>query len=706
MFRFLLLVVLSSLLLTQTNAGEPTLTPEGIKVSLRGMDDFLFKYPSMSDNASKELDKIVECKILDGGKEAILNYDNGTEIRFAKQPKGLIEFRLSNTPTGLAKFRFETLVPFAMNEGGAYQIDDGDVKFFPTEKPEKPHLFQGNARKFSLIAPGGEFFGIENLTPGAFVQVQDNRAWNWATFHLMFLVPYNKDHAVVPLAFTTGKTEAVGAKKMVDKFGQDFSAAFADKIKSEDELKRDAETEQRYYDSFPKLNRDFCGGFPGTGTSLKLEKKKFFHVEKSGKRWFLVDPEGNAFFHLGICGFNPSDDFTYTEGRENLFEWLPPRTGEFSSAWHADSWWNQRAFSFYVANCVRKYGKPYDADVWAARMIDRVRTVGFTSAGAFSAVPKAFEEKSFPYIRSFGFWGLGFDIPGARGFFDPFNSKLAEKIDEIFSKTVAKHAEETLLIGYYLANEQAAEDLPKALAALDSSFSAKRELIEFLRKRYDDRIDAFNAAWGMNATSFESLVDQGLPRTTDAAKNDLAVFVSVFLDKYYSLLHDTFRKYDKNHLLLGSRWQPKTADDEILVRTCAKYCDVISVNYYTAAIDRKFLDRLHAWSGDKPMLLSEWHYTCTAESGLPGGHGSVNTQKERGVAYKNYVETAASLDYVVGVEWFTLIDQARAGRFFEKNTGERANTGIFSVTDRPWKDFLAEVAEANRQVGKIVLKGK
>ena len=34
------------------------------------------------------------------------------------------------------------------------------------------------------------------------------------------------------------------------------------------------------------------------------------------------------------------------------------------------------------------------------------------------------------------------------------------------------------------------------------------------------------------------------------------------------------------------------------------------------------------------------------------------------------------------VQWFTLVDQATTGRWFEKYNGEAANTGI-TVTDRP-----------------------
>jgi hypothetical protein len=711
MFSVLFLMLLSTVLF----AAEPSLTPDGIKFPLQGLDDLVFSYPNLLDNSQKDITKIFDKSVTENGNRAVVKYEGGTEIIFVKKGNGLIEMCIKNPPNTLAAFRIGCNIPFAVNEGGKYSFDNQEAKPFPMEKPAKPHLFQGNTQVMQLTAPSGATIHLGGLEPGTFFQLQDNREWNWSIFHVWFSCPYNKDHTAVDLKFSSGKDDNLSVTKMVDRFGQDFVRDFPGKISSEEELKKDVQTDEHYYASFPKQkNLDVYGGFEGSGAALGLKKTGFFHVEKVNvenvhvenvnNRWFLVDPNGNAFFHLGLCSFNPGEDYTYTEGRESIFEWLPPRTGEFATAWNPQAWWNDKAVSFYLVNVIRKYGKPYDSNEWAARMIDRVRAFGFTSGGAFSSIPAAFAEKQFPHIRMFGFWGLGYDIPGARGFFDVFDSELAKKIDGIFANDIASHANDPLVIGYYLANEQGVEDLPRALPALSGQFAAKKKLVDFLKKKYGN-IKNFNTAWEMQADSFNAVLEQGLPVTTKSASEDITEFTGIYLEQYYSLLSETFRKYDKNHLLLGSRWQPGTANNEQLVKICAKYCDVISVNYYTLAFDVQFLNRIEKWSGGKPMLLSEWHYTCTAESALPGGLGGVNTQTERGLAYRNYVEQAAATGYVVGIEWFTLLDQARAGRFFEKNTGEKANTGLFSVTDRSWKNFVAEIVKTNKDMWNV-LTGK
>jgi len=578
----------------------------------------------------------------------------------------------------------------------------------PEENPAKPNLFQGHARDFTLTSVDNKHLSL-GLPENAYQQLTDNREWGWSIFAWSVKVPYNRDHKTETV---TVSMDASAAKRviLVDKFGQDARREFPGKVHDEAELKADVAQDEAYFAGFTPPVRDQFGGLSDSGTKLGLKKTGFFHVEKKAAagrdQWVMVDPDGNAFFHLGICGFGPSDDYTYVEGRTDIYDWLPPHTGDFASAWNPDKYWSTRAISFYKANVVRKFGAAFDDAANAGRMVDRVRKVGFNSIGAFSGNSPVFVEKGVPRV---GFLPLGKaqlgEVPGLRGVFDPFDEKAQAKMDELFAKSVASASGDPLLIGYFLANEQGFEDLPRAVPALNGKHACKRRLVELLKGKYPD-IAAFNTAWGMTAASFEALADQGLPLTTKAAFEDMQAYTALFLDTYYRTITETFRRYDKNHMLIGNRWQPGTANSEILCRTAGQYMDVISINYYASGIDAAFIRRLYGWTGGKPQMWSEFYFTSEKESTVKGGGHDLATQHERGLAYRYYVETAASLGFVVGIEWFTLIDQAVTGRFFENYNGERNNTGLFSVDDRPYKPMLAEMATAHAAIYDVWLNGK
>jgi hypothetical protein len=183
----------------------------------------------------------------------------------------------------------------------------------------------------------------------------------------------------------------------------------------------------------------------------------------------------------------------------------------------------------------------------------------------------------------------------------------------------------------------------------------------------------------------------------------MQAYTGLFLETYFKLVADTFHKYDIHHMLLGNRLQPGTINNEQLCRIAGRYLDVMSFNYYTEAVDKGLLDKIHTWTG-RPILLSEFYWSAPAQSGLVGGR-EVGTERERGRAYRNYIEQAASLGYVIGSEWFLLADQAATGRWFSKYDGESANTGLFSVADRPWKQALEEMKKGNDEIYDVWLSG-
>ncbi len=677
------------------------LNDKGVGLACGNMGVFELPYPKITIDGAKAgpIEKRTE------GNKAFLKYkNNGAAELELFRDKYVLTF--TQIPGNAKNIHLEMFIPFTFCDVGKWRID-GTEGTFPKEKKPGGKLFQGHSKRLMIADVNNSQLNIE-VPENSYLELQDNREWGWNIFWFSASKPLTPDNKTFTVKFNRDVSGYKQAK-LVDAFGQ-IPRDFPGKVKSEDELKQDVATENAYYNSLQKMpyKTNNFGGLAGSGQKLGLKKTGFFHVEKKADgKWVLVDPAGDAFFHLGVCTFGAGgEDATLIEGRREAFEWLPPREGAFKDAWNENSWWNSRAVSFYKANVIRKYGA-YDRVTHTERLIDRVKKLGFNSGGAFSGSSDIFRTQKFPYVSTLPLGKFDFteEVPGVRGMFDPFAEKSITKMDELFSKSVAKNADEPLIIGYFLANEQGMEDIPRAIPALNGKHPCKVKLIEMLQNKYKT-IDAFNQAWNMKEASFDALKDKGLPVTTKAAFADMQAYTEFFIDAYCALITKTFRKYDKNHMLIGNRWQPSTANNEILCRVTGKYMDVISVNYYCLGVDASFIRRIYDWTGGKPQFWSEFFFTAEKESNVAAFNADMGTQALRGQAYRYYIETAASLGFVVGIEWFTLLDQAATGRFFEGFNGERTNTGLFNVADRPYKDMFVEMNKAHTEIYDVWLNGK
>ncbi|HRH98449.1 MAG TPA: hypothetical protein PLB55_21085, partial [Prosthecobacter sp.] len=669
--------------LALASAAELKTTGGGVEVGAGSLGSFTLTYPEFEPAR-----KVIEVKA--AGANATVRYEGGTECAVSVT-KDEIGLSFQNVPAGVKSWKMSMLIDIGFAKGGAWKIADKEGSF-PAEKATPPQIASLNGTTFTLKNSQGQ--NLSFSTPDyAFQQITDNREWNWAIYNWQFIVPFNTDQ---PTAKIKVATDLASIVKLIDPFGQSLKDSFPNKLKSLENLKADVEADKAYYASIetPKLDR--FGGLPGSGESLGLKKTGFFHVEQKQEKWWLVDPDGNAFFHLGVCGFAPSDDFTYVKGREGIYEWLPKAEGEFASAFREG---NPDHFSFYLANVIRKFGAPYEYESHTSRMIERVRKWGFNSIGAFSPVPKA----AFPYVAHLPIneWEGVPRIPGAHEVWDPYDTATAKMIADKLAATLPARANDPLLIGYFIVNEPRYDELPRVIPSLPGKHACKRELVAALKAKYST-VDAFNTAWQAKAGAFDDLIEPGLAVMTDAAKADVKAFVGEFMETYFTQIEKAFRQHDTNHLLIGSRLQPVTIEDEQLCRIMGRHLDVVSYNYYTFGVDTAALKRYHEWTGGKPMMLSEFFWASPKDSDLIGGR-EVKSQRERGLAYRNYVEQSAALGFVIGIEWFTLIDQATTGRWFSQYNGESYNTGLISVADRPWKDMLAEMMKTNHTIYDLLL---
>ncbi len=619
---------------------------DGVAIDAGTFGKFTLSWPELELEGGGERLKPVEKS--PAGKQAVLKYAGGAEVRVTIGEDGAITYAFSNPPANLRAYRMDMLIDFSFHEGGTWTIGDGEATPFPAAKPAQPFLFQGNATSLKLTNFESRSL-LFTTPPYAYQQLQDYREWNWSIFAWMFITPFDRHNPTGKVMIREDSSEAKRVI-VVDRFGQDAALEFPGKIHSLDELRADVTAEQAYYASLKPPQRDAYGGVPGSGQALGLKQTGYFHVERLGERWYLVTPEGNATFHLGICGFGPGEDYTYIKGREQVYEWLPNYDSEYKPAFHTDQYWSRDTFSFYIANQIRKYGE-YDRNANLKRMVARVKQMGFNSSGAFSGGSNVYREVGFPYVSSLplGQWTLGRQIEGLRGLFDPFDTETAAKMAELFAQSVKPQANEPLLIGYFLDNEFSWDGIWEAAFTTAPDSACRDAFVATARKLFGS-VDELRQAAGGAVNAFDDLRRLTEPLRADTAWRD--AWLETVSEQYYAVTVAAVRDADPNHLVISQRYAGWTPDPS--AKAAGRHCDIVCMNFYNDGLAYGISDNLQrrfAELGEltgKPLLIGEWSFKAM-DAGLPNTKGAatpVETQQDRAVGYASFLATAAANPYL------------------------------------------------------------
>jgi hypothetical protein len=97
---------------------------------------------------------------------------------------------------------------------------------------------------------------------------------------------------------------------------------------------------------------------------------------------------------------------------------------------------------------------------------------------------------------------------------------------------------------------------------------------------------------------------------------------------------------------------------------------------------------------DAPMIIGEYHFG-TVDRGMAQSLWQVNSQQERGVAYRYYTERAYTHPGLIGTAYFQWSDEDLTGR---GSDGENYNCGLVDVTDRPYKYQVEAMMETAKKL--------
>jgi len=441
----------------------------------------------------------------------------------------------------------------------------------------------------------------------------------------------------------------------------------------------------------PAADFDVYYGWRGLSTRASGR----FRTEQINGVWWLITPEGNAFFSSGVNHVTSEGDYSPALGR-----------------------------SPYQDNILARYGS---AAAWGDSVVARFQRLGLTTIGAWSEYSQ-FAQR-VPYTVILGFAGYAPAVPGLsagatglriRDYFDPSFADGAVTEAQGAQSCVA----DPFCIGVFSDNElgwgvSIVQGIPylDAYLHLPSGAPGKVALQTFLSDQYGGDVAAFNADWNQNIASFDDV--QGLttlPRSASSEPPSQAAarraFTVRIAERYYSVVHDALRAVSPDLLILGSRFLAYTTLPEI-AEIAGNNVDVLSVNQYEVPAD--ILAVLRATYGrygyiatgdlfadldefyrltNKPLLISETGFRAK-DSGLPNSYPPFFpiylTQTDRADAYQRYMEHVFARPYLVGIHWFEYADQPAQGRF----DGENNNWGIVDIADNEYTQVAQRIAALN-----------
>lgn len=480
--------------------------------------------------------------------------------------------------------------------------------------------------------------------------------------------------------------------KLTDKFGQNTQKNWPEKVTSVEELQTSLVLSEQLV-SWTEKSWSKYGG----DEAQKLAKGTgFFTKLKKEGRWYLVDPEGNAFFSIGPDCVNVSSDCKVS-GIEEWCEWLPakdePGFGEFYTTGHTPEGTPIEAYSFMKANLYRVYGEKWQ-EKWQTLILQQLQQMGMNTIGNWSD-PALFRKKQVPYVTSLP------NFPDTkqmifRDFPDVFSPEYTENA-KLAAQALAEGKDDPWMIGYFLRNEPAWAFVDHLVIADEVLFNSamtasKAELLRRLEEQYHHDISALNTAWQTDFQDFSELQkpQRDLSHKSPQAAADLKAFSVEMVRRYVSIPAETCRQVDPHHLILGMRWA--WISDADLIAGWENF-DVFSINCY--AIDpTSQLQQVVNLGVDLPVMIGEFHFGAL-DSGLTAtGLEGVLNQAERGLAYRQYVEKVAAHPNGVGCHYFQCYDQFHLGRF----DGENYNIGIFDVCGKPYEEMKRAIFATSREL--------
>lgn len=444
-----------------------------------------------------------------------------------------------------------------------------------------------------------------------------------------------------------------------DEFGQSVNVDYPEKVSSLAELEKQWREEEAGDFSTAPYNYSKFGGY----RDRQVNGTGYFRVECIDGRWWFIDPEGYLFLSVGVdcINYGNGGSIRAYDKRRNMYKELP--SDEVMAKLYAGNpGGRQSQVSIGMWNLYRRYGDGFE-NAAKEMTLKRMDKWGVNTIANWSNL-KIAEDGGKAFLTSLSRIGQDSEL---MGYCDVFAPDYKSKMEASIKNMTARYAGNPWLVGYFIGNEPAwiNEEARLCELILDGK---DRPIKTALRNHLKTNGD------------------------TDKTRRDFIIRnFEVFLKDVQAAL----RKYDANHLNLGFRFgDPHGLKDDVL-SICGKYFDVFSFNCYSLKPDPATMDRVLECAG-LPMIIGEYHFG-TVDRGLAQSLWQVESEEQRGVAYRYYTEQGYSHPGLIGTGYFQWADQDFSGRF----DGENYNCGLIDVTDRPYKEQVGAMMETAKVLYKV-----
>jgi hypothetical protein len=228
---------------------------------------------------------------------------------------------------------------------------------------------------------------------------------------------------------------------------------------------------------------------------------------------------------------------------------------------------------------------------------------------------------------------------------------------------------------------------------------------------------SYAAAW----TWLRRMTGKDAPSGDDITPELQDLFRGFVWDRYFNVVTKAVKKYDPNHMLLGTRFLHTVAESEWVCRVTAEYMDCITINWYGQwEIDADKLQKI-CQAVDLPMIITEFYTKAMENHGsfnhpneplknTKGAGWIVRTQQDRGDFYENFTLRLLECKSMVGWQWHMYSDDDTSpetifhedGKTYKDQSNIDANKGIVDNWHRPYPELCASMKRINQNVYRLI----